>query len=55
MAVISIIQSPPTKQSSNSTAMKSTNETTALDKLTLTAVISCFCSVCYFLATSLLA
>jgi len=35
--------------------MKTKTETTALDKLTLTAVVSCLCSVCYFLATSLLA
>lgn len=28
-------------------------ETTALDTLTLTAVLSCLCSVCIFLATSL--
>jgi hypothetical protein len=30
-------------------------ETTALDTLTLAALVSCLCSVCLFLATSLLA
>lgn len=36
-------------------AMKTTTITTALDKLNLTAAISCCCSVLYFLATNLLA
>ena len=36
-------------------AMKTTTNTAAFDKLSLTAVISCCCSVLYFLATNLLA
>lgn len=35
--------------------MKTTADIKAFDKLTLTAVISCACSMFYFLATSLLA
>lgn len=35
--------------------MKTKNETTAFDKLTFTAVITCCCSMLYFLATNLLA
>ena len=35
--------------------MKSKTENTALESLTLTAVISCVCSVLYFVAANLLA
>lgn len=38
-----------------STDMKTKNETTAFDKLTLTAVTSYCCAMLYFLATNLLA
>ena len=35
--------------------MKTVTETRLLDKMTLTAVVSCFCSTVYFLVVNLLA
>jgi hypothetical protein len=53
--VISIIKTQPDQQQTFAKTMNATTNSPALEKLSLTAIISCACSVLYFVVSNLLA